>query len=876
MMAKGSVQGALYEALQRRGRNLILFPKRVSPILLALFQAGALCFFLSLLDETGTPPGRTLRASPTVLPESEQETLLSQVLDAFQSAPVRWNEIVTAVILAICAGLCISAGSGGGGLYVPIFIAMLQMPVHTATSASQILIFGSSLAGVSYDVFQRHPERERPLVDLSVILFLAPLMMAGALVGSVISATLPPSLVMLMLVIACSAAAYKSLRKGVRLWQTENQMDMDVMDTMEPIDPLAFITCASNDAVKENGGTGTGGTPTPSSNSSRKYSFADRPELLKFDNYHDHVTPGPIKKSLSNKKCGSDGAEKGMANGDTKEAVAPASVARNPGKGQSIDHKTPTICAQEAQNQEQFLKLGQLTETDDFRVHSTDMIYYKKLRDYRKKKRSKLSKHSPRPFEVMGIHRISFWNPKCNCVFSTFRDQDFIYVFQFLSEKELFSCRAVCLRWHFLSHAKALQDRFGNLKRTVSYSIIWNPETPSQKPWKPSSLKNIKEEPLMLGPSHATQINDGSDTETETSLYCTPCDTSSSNGQPQQRSLLSVPSPWVGHGKNSMGKKQASKVGRGIFMNSSAAAPLARSNGGSKKGGYGYGSITRQEEVNSIMGPDIEVLLPTTKKGAVSCLLSKQQQMITEAREKSRQLIKQEQTISPTQAIKLLLIWLITFGLIVVRGGKGTKSVLNVAYCGSTYWAVTGSAIILLAGVALFAGKDLYDLHKLKIACHYPFAKGDPHWTVGYLRSMSMITFCTGIAAGVLGVGGGMFLSPVLFEMGMLPLVVAAISTTCILLSSSVLSVLIIVQGTVSMSTVALYFFGTVFGAFSGKFFVKKIVARYRSSAIIPLILGGVIIASMFVATSQNVNKFVGQLESGHIEGFRGVCEAAK
>eukprot|EP00466_Bigelowiella_natans_P013650 jgi/Bigna1/79547/fgenesh1_pg.63_\ len=378
------------------------------------------------------------------------------------------NEIATAHLLAVCAGLCISAGSGGGGLFVPILIAMVGMEVHTATSASQILIFGSSMAGVCYDLTQRHPERERPLIDLSVILFLAPVMMAGALVGSVVSTTMPPSLVMLLLVIACSAAAYKSLRKGFRLWQTENQMDIDVMDTMEPINPIALLTCASGDAVA--------GTP----------------------------------------------------------------------------------------------------------------------------------------------------------------------------------------------------------------SIIV---------WIPLSLY----------------------AEVKACEKSSPC-----------------------------------------------------------KYFFGMGK-------------------------------------------------------------QMLALVIETIG--IDEDGKGTKSVLRVEYCGEVYWVVTFSAIIMLLGVAFFSAKDLFSMHQHKIACHYPFAKGDPHWNMSYLRRMCFITFGTGIAAGVLGVGGGMFLSPVLFELGMLPMVVAAISTSCILLSSSVLTVLIIVQGTVGLSTVFLYFLGTVAGAFLGKFFVKQIVAKYRSSAIIPLIL---------------------------------------
>mmetsp|Transcript_5559 Transcript_5559/g.10976 ORF Transcript_5559/g.10976 Transcript_5559/m.10976 type:complete len:748 (-) Transcript_5559:193-2436(-) len=728
-----------------------------------------------------------------------------------------------AILLAICAGLCISAGSGGGGLYVPLIIALLGKDVHTATSVSQCLIFGASFAGVVYDLFQRHPERQRPLIDLSIILYLAPIMMAGALVGSTVSRTLPPSLVMLMLVIACSLAAYKSLRKGVRLWITERGMDMDVMDTMEPIDPVSLITCHKEIQTKNDSTDNSRQSPsdTPTAN----------PFKAPVIPAHDHVVPTPLKRIKIQKAM---------------KALEEAESRADPMK----------------------LAVRKEWEGGERSASATDMIYYKKLRDLRRSKTG-----SNKPFEVMGIHRISFWNPKCNCVFSTFRDQDFIQVFQFLSKKELFSCRAVCLRWHFLSHAKDLQDRFGNLKRTVSYSVIWNPETPTQLPWapKPRILETLNEEgPLQLGPSQANQIDD---------VLCEPCPDPTES------------TPLFSQQKKAQNKKPAiprHSVANKTLVRHRLGTPLARSRTAKMSAKVLYLPSNPKTQDNpknntqpcakGIIGDLVDVIIQPDSKaygGNQMCLLMKQQNMIKEAREKSREIIEREQTISLTQAAKLVGIWLITFILIVVRGGKGTTSILNVEYCGKVYWSVTFSAIIVLMAVAGFAGRDLYMMHKQKIDCHYPFAKGDPHWNQSYLLRMLAITFATGVAAGILGVGGGMFLSPVLFEMGMLPLVVAAISTTCILLSSSVLTVLIIVQGIVEISEVSQYVVATVIGAVIGKFFVKEMVSRFRSSAIIPIILGLVIFLSMFVATHQNATKLIAQIESGTVQGFKGVCEIA-
>ena len=49
---------------------------------------------------------------------------------------------------------------------------ILQKDAKEATSMSQCLIAGAAIAGLGYNAFQRHPVRNRPLIDLPVVAFL--------------------------------------------------------------------------------------------------------------------------------------------------------------------------------------------------------------------------------------------------------------------------------------------------------------------------------------------------------------------------------------------------------------------------------------------------------------------------------------------------------------------------------------------------------------------------------------------------------------------------------------------------------------------------------------------------------------------------------
>jgi len=126
------------------------------------------------------------------------------------------SQVATVFGAAICAALAMSAGIGGGGLFVPLLILVLHKDVSIATSMSQCLIAGAAIAGLIYNLQQRHPSRDRPLIDVSLVLFLAPLQMAGALCGSVLNRMLPPVSLIILMVLVLSVSDVKTIRKG---WQ---------------------------------------------------------------------------------------------------------------------------------------------------------------------------------------------------------------------------------------------------------------------------------------------------------------------------------------------------------------------------------------------------------------------------------------------------------------------------------------------------------------------------------------------------------------------------------------------------------------------------------------------------------------------------------
>lgn len=133
-----------------------------------------------------------------------------------------WNDVVAAVVWFFAAGLAMAAGVGGGGIYVPLGILLLRFANKPATGLSQASIFGASLAGLFINSQNRHPKADRPVIDLDMALVLAPMEMAGAMLGVVVQKILPEWIIYLLFAGILGTTAVKTYQKGFKTYAKES------------------------------------------------------------------------------------------------------------------------------------------------------------------------------------------------------------------------------------------------------------------------------------------------------------------------------------------------------------------------------------------------------------------------------------------------------------------------------------------------------------------------------------------------------------------------------------------------------------------------------------------------------------------------------
>lgn len=114
----------------------------------------------------------------------------------------------------ICS-IAVIAGVGGGGILVPMFTGLIQIPMQSAVGLSQCTICGQSTLNMFLAVQKKYPDASwaRPLINYQYLSLLLPLGLIGTLLGGVLSKVCPDLLRLVLLFVLLSAVLYRTVKK---------------------------------------------------------------------------------------------------------------------------------------------------------------------------------------------------------------------------------------------------------------------------------------------------------------------------------------------------------------------------------------------------------------------------------------------------------------------------------------------------------------------------------------------------------------------------------------------------------------------------------------------------------------------------------------
>ncbi|POM62464.1 hypothetical protein PHPALM_28387 [Phytophthora palmivora] len=225
----------------------------------------------------------------------------------------------------------------------------------------------------------------------------------------------------------------------------------------------------------------------------------------------------------------------------------------------------------------------------------------------------------------------------------------------------------------------------------------------------------------------------------------------------------------------------------------------------------------------------------------------------------------------------LALSWLLILVQSMFRGGHGAPSAIGITCNSLNYWMLTLLPLAVPITVSLWVGYRLRLLNRIKVLSNYPFVEGDIHWTKSRVLMFPATCTTAGVAAGLLGIGGGMVKGPIMLEAGVLPAVQSATASFMILFTASSTTLQFAINGQFPGEFQFDYMMWFAFVGFVGGFCGVKCIAffvkKYKRESIMVYMLATTIGLSALAMGAIGLRSTLSDIENGVHLGFHGVCD---
>ena len=137
--------------------------------------------------------------------------------------PITQQDMVGFMLASLGATLGSLGGIGGGGLVVPCYVIVTRLNLKQAIPLGAVTVLGGSFAALILNLKRRHPLADRPIIDWDLILVMEPLVLVGALFGSILHRVISGKILSVLLVLLLSIVAHTTLVKARRMYDAEKR-----------------------------------------------------------------------------------------------------------------------------------------------------------------------------------------------------------------------------------------------------------------------------------------------------------------------------------------------------------------------------------------------------------------------------------------------------------------------------------------------------------------------------------------------------------------------------------------------------------------------------------------------------------------------------
>ena len=136
--------------------------------------------------------------------------------------PFLTEEIAGIIILPILLGISNIGGIGGGGLIIPVSIALFGFSTREAIAVSNATIFGGSIVRFFlFSIHERHPNKNTTIINYTVANVMMPVVLTGSYFGAVLNIVVPEPFLGITMTLLLIYLTYTTTKRGIKMHREE-------------------------------------------------------------------------------------------------------------------------------------------------------------------------------------------------------------------------------------------------------------------------------------------------------------------------------------------------------------------------------------------------------------------------------------------------------------------------------------------------------------------------------------------------------------------------------------------------------------------------------------------------------------------------------
>ena len=145
--------------------------------------------------------------------------------------PIKWQTIIGFISIFIAAGMSNSSGLGGGLLFIPVLLLIMNFYPHEAIPISKIVIFAGAITSFIQNTKVKRPGRNSKALNYNLVIVNAPNLLLGTILGVTLNKILPNSLILFLLCMLLFFYSFKTFKTFLKIYREENSGELHSMSS---------------------------------------------------------------------------------------------------------------------------------------------------------------------------------------------------------------------------------------------------------------------------------------------------------------------------------------------------------------------------------------------------------------------------------------------------------------------------------------------------------------------------------------------------------------------------------------------------------------------------------------------------------------------